>query len=567
MGLRIAACIGWLSVAAAPLLMGACSSDMTGGNHSTGTTGGTTSVGGGGTTSVGGSVTAQTCTDGVALASARIWRLSDDQYVNAVRQLFGVTAGPHITQVEAVAEFTNLSELSPVSNNTVASYQTAAKDIARQAVTSHFDKFMACGTTDSCVQQFVRNRVARAFGRRLDDTEVAGYVDLYHQGLTESPQTGVRLMIEATLQSPSFLYRTELGTPTPGGGKGQVSLTPHEIATLLAFSLTNSVPDEELWQKADTGEIASPDVYNQEVERLLELPETKTNLTQLAGYWLGIEKLKLTEKDTSPGKFPEFTPALKADMTLSAQLFVQDLLTSGTVTDLVTSSKMFLNESMAAAFGIPGVTGTDMKPVQVAAPERHNGILSQPGVLAAYSRPTRGDPIHRGLFSFYGLACGGQVPAPPPNALAIAATFPPDATERELAGLRASNGMCLPCHARFDPLGLITERFDPIGRYHETDAKGPIDQSSVLATLGTDLDGPVDGVAAFTAKLVQGRRLSDCAAQNLAVFTLGRDAVDVKADTSCALQSVKDSFAKTGKFRDFYKALITNPGFLKRDVQ
>jgi Protein of unknown function (DUF1592)/Protein of unknown function (DUF1588)/Protein of unknown function (DUF1595)/Protein of unknown function (DUF1587) len=564
MGLRIAACIGWLSVAAAPLLMGACSSDVTG-NHTAGTTGGTTSVGGGGASSVGGSVSTEACTDGLALANARIWRLSDDQYVNAVRQLFGVTAGPHITQVEAVAEFTNLSELSPVSNNTVVSYQTAAKDIARQAVTSHFDKFMACGTSDSCVQQFVRNRVARAFGRRLDDTEVAGYVDVYHQGLTESPQMGVRLMIEATLQSPSFLYRTELGTPTPGGGKGQVSLAPHEIATLLAFSLTNSVPDETLWQKADTGEIADPAVYNQEVERLLELPETKANLTQLAGYWLGIEKLKLTEKDTS--KFPEFTPALKADMTLSTQLFVQDLLATGSVTDLVTSSKMFLNESMAAAFGIPGVTGTDMKPVQVAAAERHNGILSQPGVLAAYSRPTRGDPIHRGLFSFYGLACGGQVPAPPATALAVAATFPPDATERELAGLRAANPICLACHARFDPLGLITERFDPIGRYHETDAKGPIDQSSALATLGPDLDGPVDGVAAFTAKLVQGRRLSDCAAQNLTVFTLGRDIVDIRDDKSCALQGVKDSFAKTGKFRDFYKALITNPGFLKRDVK
>jgi Protein of unknown function (DUF1592)/Protein of unknown function (DUF1588)/Protein of unknown function (DUF1595)/Protein of unknown function (DUF1587) len=562
MGLRIAASIGWLSLVAAPVLMGACSSDVAGGNHSDGTgTGGVSSTGGSGST--GGSVSTQACTDGLALANARIWRLSDDQYVNAVRQLFGVTAGPHITQVEAVAEFTNLSELSPVNNNTVVAYQTAAKDIARQAVKSHFDTFMSCGNSDSCVQQFVRNRIARAFGRRLDDTEVSGYVDLYHKGLTDSPETGVRLMIEATLQSPSFLYRTELGTPTPGGPKGQVNLTPHEIATSLAFSLTNSVPDEALWQKADTGELAKPEVFAAEVDRLLALPETKANLSQLAGYWLGLEKLKLTEKDTS--KFPEFTPELKADMTKSAQLFVQDLLATGSITDLVTSNKMFLNESLAAAFGIPGVTGADMQAVSVALPERHNGILSQPGVLAAYSRPTRGDPIHRGLFAFYGLACGGQVPAPPANALAVAATFPPDSTERQLAGLRAANPTCNACHARFDPMGLVTERFDPIGRYHETDASGqPIDQASVFITLGPDLDGPVDGPASFTAKLVQGRRLSDCAAQNLAVFTLGHD---VKEDMSCALRDVKDAFAKSGKFQDFYKALITSPAFIKRDVQ
>lgn len=559
MGLRIAASIGWLSVALVPALLGACSGDLTGTLHPA-ATGGASSTGGTGATT-GGTVSTEACTPGTALASARIWRLSDAQYVNAVRQLFGVTAGPHITQSEDVAEFTNLSELVPVSNPAVAAYQVAAKDIARQAVKSHFDKFMSC-TDATCAQQFVRNRVARAFGRRLDDQEVAGYLALYQEGLKESPQTGVRLMIEATLQSPSFLYRTELGTPTAGGPTGQVTLTPHEIATSLAFSLTNSVPDEALWQQADTGAIAKPEVFSAEVDRLLELPETKANLTQLAGYWLGLEKLKLTEKDTS--KFPEFTPELKADMTKSAQLFVDDLLSAGSVTDLVTSNKMYLNESLATLLGIAGVTGADMKAVAVPNPERHNGILSQPGVLAAYSRPTRGDPVHRGLFGFYGLACGGQVPAPPANALAVAATFPPDATERELAGLRAANPTCNACHARFDPIGLVTERFDPIGRYHETDASGVIDQSSQLVSLGPDLDGPVDGVSAFTAKLAQGRRLSDCAAQNLAVFTLGRE---VKDDTSCALQEVKDAFSKTGKFRDFYKALITSPAFIKRDVQ
>jgi hypothetical protein len=561
MGLRIAACIGWLSLVAAPVLTGACSGDVAEGKH-TDSAGGASSTGGA-ASSTGGSVSTESCSAGLGLAHARIWRLSDDQYVNAVRQLFGVTVGPHITQVEAVAEFTNLSELSLVNGSTVVAYQTAAKDIARQAVKSHFDTFMSCGTGDACVQQFVRNRVARAFGRRLDDAEVNGYVDLYHKGQLDSAQTGVRLMIEATLQSPSFLYRTELGAPTAGGPKGQVVLTPHEIATLLAFSLTNSVPDESLWQKADTGELAKPDVFSAEVDRLMALPETQANLSQLAGYWLGLEKLKLTEKDTS--KFPEFTPELKANMVKSAQLFVQDLLAAGTVTDLVTSNKMFLNEAMATAFGIPGVTGTDMKAVSVDQPERHNGILSQPGVLAAYSRPTRGDPIHRGLFAFYGLACGGQVPAPPPNALTVAASFPPDATERELAKLRADNPTCNACHARFDPMGLVTERFDPIGRYRETDANGKtIDQSSVFITLGPDLDGPVDGVASFTSKLVAGRRLSDCAAQSLAVFTLGRE---VKEDRSCALAEVKDAFAKTGKFQDFYKALITSPAFIKRDVQ
>jgi hypothetical protein len=557
MGLRIAACIGWLGVVVGPLLVGACTAAV-GGDGPMGDAGGT-----GPGPNTGGTNQTGVCTENVALANARIWRLTDAQYGNAVRQVFGVKLPAEITEADTgTGEFTNLSELTPVNNNTIAAYQTVAKDAARQAVTSHFDSFLSCGANDGCAEQFIRNRIARAFGRRLDGPEVSGYLDLFHKGLTESPQVGVRLMIEAVLQSPSFIYRTELGAPTPGGGSGQVTLTPHEIATSLSFSLTNSVPDETLWQKADSGALADPAVLAAEVERLLDMPETKANLSQLAGYWLGVERFKRTEKDTA--KYPEFTSALKADMHKSAQLFVQDLLATGSVTDLLGSKRMFLNESMAAAFGIPGVTGPDMRPVEVALPERGYGILSQPGVLAAYSRPTRGDPIHRGLFVFYGLACAGQIPAPPPGALEIAKTFPPDATERELAGLRAANATCKACHARFDPMGLATERFDPMGRYLEADASGPIDQSSVLA-ISSDLEGPINGVGELAAKLAQGRRLSDCAATNLALLTLGRD--DVKSDTSCALQGVKDEFARTGKFRDFYKALATSPAFIKRDVK
>jgi hypothetical protein len=560
MASRIAACIGWLSVVAAPFVV-AC----------TGEVGGKMGAAGGGSSSTGGSVSTagdgtmtQACTD-TALASARLWRLTDAQYVNAVRQLFGVEVGPEVTEADTgAADYTNFSELTLVNDSIVASYQTAAQDVARQAVKSHFDNFLGCGTTDACVEQFIRNRVARAFGRRLDADEVSGYIGLYHKGAEQSPQDGVRLMIEATLQSPSFIYRTELGTPTPGGQKARFQLTPHEIAVSLSFSLTNSIPDEQLWAKADTGELAKPEVLAAEVDRMLDMPETKANLTNLGSYWLGVQKLRRTEKDTA--KFPEFTTELKNAMYQSASMFVQDLLANGTVTDLVTSKKMYLNELLATTFGIPGVTGADFKEVTVTNPERGNGILSQPGVLAAYSRPTRGDPIHRGLFSFYALACGGAIPPPPPGALDVAKTFPADATERELAGLRAANAVCKACHGRFDTFGLLTERFDPIGRYHETDPTTgmPIDQSADVATLGADLDGHLDGVSQLTAKLTQGRRLSDCAAANLAVYTLGRD---VKADTSCALAGVKESLAKTGKFRDFYKALVTSPAFIQRDVQ
>ena len=39
-------------------------------------------------------------------------------------------------------------------------------------------------------------------------------------------------------------------------------------------------------------------------------------------------------------------------------------------------------------------------------------------------------------------------------------------------------------------------------------------------------------------------------------------------DNSCAFQNVKDQFAMSGgSFIDYYRAILTSPGFLTRDVQ
>jgi len=172
-------------------------------------------------------------------------------------------------------------------------------------------------------------------------------------------------------------------------------------------------------------------------------------------------------------------------------------------------------------------------------------------------------PFNRGLFIYYSLACGAEIPLPPKEALAVAATFPKDATERQLAGLRAADPVCATCHGLFDPLGLTTERYDPIGRYRDSDAKGPIDASATLK-LGGDLDGPVSGLPELVSKLKLGRRLSDCAATNLAVFVLGRT---FTAESSCTLQTAKDRFQSSGSFADYYRALLTSPAFLTRDIE
>jgi hypothetical protein len=387
---------------------------------------------------------------------------------------------------------------------------------------------------------------------------------MYHTGLAESVAAGARMIIEATLQSPSFLYRTELGPQAAGGPTAKVKLTPYELASAVSFALLDSVPDDELWGRAVDGSLSTPSVLAKQVDRLLATPAAQANLGKQAGYWLGVEKLQsIVPKNTTI--FPAWTPSVQQDLYASARLFVQDLMGGGTMDDLLSSKRMYLNANLAKVYGIPGVTSTDLQPVDVQAPGRDSGIFTQPAILAAWSHPDRGDAVHRGLFIYNAFVCGPTIPPPPPNATAVAATFPADATQRELATLRATNAAgCGACHALFDPLGLSTEHYDPIGRYVTTDDKGQaVDASATLKSLGPDLDGPITGLPDVVAKLKAGRRASDCASRNMAAVVLGRS---VATDTSCAFEDVKDHFAMTGSFADYFRAMLTSPGFATRDV-
>jgi hypothetical protein len=536
-----------------------------GGGQTAGTSGtnGTGSIGAG-TGSAGG--TQGPCNSEAALAPARLWQLTDQEYVGVVSQLLGVAlvgADAEVTQpVTETGEFTNLSELLQVNSPAVKGYAAAAGKVAALAV-ANLATLVPCASappTEACVQQFIQTKMARAFRRPLSAVEVQDLMTLYQVGQPDGVAVGVRLVIEAALQSPSFIYRSETGGGTAVDGKGPIGLTPYEIASALSFFFYEAGPDDTLWAKAQDGSLARPEVVATEVDRLLALPQSQTNLNNKAAFWLGIERFRGTEKD--PVVFPEFTPTLKDSLYQGAQLFLKDILWSGHISDLLTSRRMYVNAESAKLYGIAGITGTALVPVEVTSGERSAGILTQPAVLASYSRPNRGDPIHRGLFVYNSLVCGATVGSPPPGALATAATFPANATERELATLRA--GMyCRGCHSLFDPLGLATERYDAIGRYHATDTAGKaIDSSTVIAGLGPDLDGSISGVDELAAKLKGGRRVTDCAASILTTFAIGRD---VKTDRSCNMVAVKDKFASSGSFGDLFRALATSPGFVKRN--
>jgi hypothetical protein len=519
----------------------------TGGNPNGPGTGGPGDPGGGGLA----------CRANASLASARISLLTDDQYVNVVRDVFGVAFDGDVTTVQSSSGEYGIVETAAVSTLTMAqAYMRAADQVST--------KVKPCGTaavTAACLEQFLRNKLPLAWRRPVVDAEIRGLVDtVFTPALVDGVPRALQLTMEAALASPAFLYRSEIGESIAAGA-AKVTLTPYELASAVSFALTNSSPDPQLWSKAQDGTIAQDAVLIAEVDRLMKLPAVRDNLKKKVSYYLNFEKVPLISKDTA--LFPQYTTTLQAGLYQSSQKFLDDILWVGHFADLFTSSRIYANAEVASVYGLSGVTGTQLVPVDGKAAGYTAGLLTHPALLLSSNKHTGTDDIvHRGLWVYDNLLCGITIGAPPANADEVFATL--TGTEREKA-LKRDMLSCGSCHKSFDAFGLVTQSFDPIGRYRTIDpeTKGPIDTTASIVNVGSDVDGDVTGVNDVAAKLSLGRRASDCAAVHLARYVLDHNP-DV--ENSCQIQQVKDDFAKTGSFPDLFKAILTSSAFLTRDL-
>src|SRR6185437_4482699 len=85
----------------------------------------------------------------------------------------------------------------------------------------------------SCATPFVQAFGRMAFRTTLaaGDPRVASYSKLFMTGSSNSD--GAQIVVSAMLQSPYFLYRSELGTRSGN----TFALTPYEVGSELAYTL------------------------------------------------------------------------------------------------------------------------------------------------------------------------------------------------------------------------------------------------------------------------------------------------------------------------------------------
>jgi hypothetical protein len=330
----------------------------------------------------------------------------------------------------------------------------------------------------------------RAYRRPLTDAETAELLDLYgklrEQGIPH--EETIRLLVARVLIAPAFLYRVE--KPVPGAAQGPVS--HWELASRLSYFLWSSLPDAELEGVAAAAKLTDPDTLAAQTRRMLRDPRTRRLATEFACQWLHIHDFDhLDEK--SDQHFPTFVGLRGAMYEESIRFFTDLFQNDGSVLGILDADHTFLNEALAAHYGIPGVSGDEWRRVDGVKRFARGGILGQATTLSKQSGASRTSPILRGNW-ITEVLLGERLPRPPKDVPPLPSdeTALEGLTVRQLVEKHTSDAKCSICHQRIDAFGIALEGFDAIGRRREKDLGDRPINTQVKVMDGTefaDLDG------------------------------------------------------------------------------
>jgi len=351
--------------------------------------------------------------------------------------------------------------------------------------------------TLACARTNLADLARRAYRRPVTSDEIEGLMHFVKQA--DSIEQGMQVALEAILVSPRFLFRIEPD-----------SLDDFQFASRLSYFLWSSMPDDQLFELAAQHRLRDPEILRAQIHRMLLDPKSRALVENFGGQWLQTRNLDSLQPD--PAKFPEFTNDLRHDMQRETQLFFQSIIRDDRpISDFLAGNYTFLNQRLAAFYGIPNVEGTQFRRVDLPPDSHRGGILTEASVLTVSSYPARTSPVIRGKWILENLL-DSPPPPPPPNVpkldeTALGAT----ATVRQRLEQHRANPACKGCHSRMDPLGFSLENYDAIGRWRTHDGDLPIDAGA--------------GPDALKQSLLKDQdRFARCLASKLATYALGRKA-------------------------------------------
>jgi hypothetical protein len=532
-----------------------------------GTQGGTMTSGGSSGTGTGGSSITECIPQGAPRAPLR--RLTRFEFNNTVRDLLGVTRRPAdaLPGESLGTGFGNDADDLSTSHQLADGYRTMAQQIALELTGNATAAATVAGCDpaasgeDACRQQFLSSYLGRAFRRPATADELSAYDTAFATGkmLGGDFASGVRAVIERSLQSAQFLYRPEFGEPVDAA-KNLARPTGYEMAARLSYLIWGSMPDPELFDAARQGKLSTTEGVREEAERLLAHDKAKESLRYFHTMLFGTGGLDHLERDATT--FPAFKPGMGKLFRQETELFLDDIVWNGAgdIATIFSAPFTFVNGPLATFYGIPNVTGDAFQKVPVDT-TRRSGLLTQASILTLTTPGTRTDPVVRGKWIYTKILCG-TVPDPPLDVPELPDPIPGQPVRERLA-LHREADECKGCHALMDPLGLAFENFDGVGQWRDTENGAAIDVSGEVPE-EIDVGGPFNGVVELAQKLAQSRDVRRCYAGRYLNFAYGRA---ISEQDTCSRAAVETAFEQgQGNVKQLMLAVTQTDGFLLRPL-
>ncbi len=364
------------------------------------------------------------------------------------------------------------------------------------------------------------------------------------------------------------------------------------------FDLWDSMPDEELFRAAGTGELETAEGVERQARRMLDDPKARPAVVHFHHQWLGTDQVLLIaparrafgprfgisrtlrnarDDDT---KWPAIMGPIRHSLRLETELFVEEAIfdRAGTFTELMTGTHGYMSRNTSPIYGATttpdegrtavtrqieyvSVSVGRKKPLTldpvVLDPTQRAGVLTLPSVLAIGAYAVQPGPIPRGVRILERVACmemgdpiEGVESALPPDALGV------ESTNRQRTAAATKPRECNSCHRRINPAGFAFEHYDAMGAWRAVDNGLPVDASGSLRLPGAEELTFDDGVE-FAHELAASRRVRDCYALHWTRYALGSH-LD---RTAPSLQPIQQSFRDNDSIKELLVSIATSDLF------
>lgn len=493
-------------------------------------------------------------------------RLTEAQYRGAIADVFGAEleiAGRFEPEGRRDGLIAVSSAFATITPSGFEQYEGMAREIARQVVSPPLrDRAIPCQPSDpaapddACSEATLRRMGPRLLRRPLDDAEIAKRVAAARAAAVQLGDfdAGIELLVASLLVAPDFLFRIE-AVKDGASADGGLSLTDATLASRLSYLLWNAGPDEALLARVSTKELSDPDVYSEEVDRLLASPRFEAGLRAFFDDFFRFDAFDELSKD--PIRYPMFSARVAADAREQTLRTVVDhlLARDGDYRALFTTRRTFMTRVLGPVYALPVRTESGWEAFELPATGPRAGLLAHASFNMLNAHPGRSSPTLRGLHLREALLCQDLPPAPANVDFGLfnADDDPKYRTARERLEVHSSNTSCRSCHARTDPIGLGLEQFDGLGRFRSAENGAPIDPRG-------ELDGRAfaDAVS-LGAAVAESPLLSKCLVESVYRYAVGRRATSGERSM---LRGLERAFEDEGhRIAPLMRAIALSPGF------